>query len=100
MNSIYGANRCNDEFTDMMTEKLKTESIKELEEKHGLIIVFVNGVSMQGEKLVMCKAVRIWEDTQGFEEETERRVAELFGTPVKCEHGYGEHYCSDSKRSF
>jgi hypothetical protein len=101
MNSIYGAHCSNDKFTDILIEKLKTESLEELEARTGLTIVFFNGVNMQNEKVIICKAVRVWEDTPGFKEETEKRVAELFGMPVECEASYGEHYCpGDPVRSF
>jgi len=59
-------------------------------------------LDMQDNKVIICKAIRVWEDTPGFEEETERRVAELFGMPVECTFSYGEFYCpgGNPNRSF
>ena len=102
MNSIYGVHACNNELTDIIMEKLKTESLKELEKRTGLRIILFNGVDTQGNRMIILKAIRVYEDTTDFKKETERRAAELFGRPVECTFSYGEYYCTgeNSNRSF
>ena len=101
MHGIYGAYCCNDRCTDILMEKLKTESLSELEKRTGLHIIFFNGMDTEGNRTIICNAIRLWKDTPGFKEETERMVAELFGMPVKCESSYGEFYCpGDPDHSF